>query len=221
MASPLPTPDLGVNVHLNMLSQMPSPHGKNSLHFCGKNIEEFLTKYEHFAKHANLTENKKCQEICIYFTKREKCILDVLSSYCEENWRSLKRELCSLYMSSSEKCTYQPWDIQCFINRKCKITKLIHFDMYHRQFMVISTSLKAQNALSGYDRSNYFWSSIHLASLRDVLEVKLRNQGFWIDLTLPPPMHWVVEVANKFLNQDIYQLHNVNLRMFSKVSKEK
>src|SRR6266436_3726923 len=143
MASPLPTPDPGVNVHLNMLSQMPSPHGKN--------IEEFLTEYEHFAEHANLTENKKCQEIRIYFTKREKRILDVLSGYREENWRSLKRELHSLYMSLSEKCTYQPRDIQCFINRKRKITKLIHFDTYHRQFMVISTSLEAQNTLSGYD----------------------------------------------------------------------
>src|SRR5260370_31088818 len=108
MASPLPAPDPGVNVHLNMLSRMPSPRGKNSLCFRGKNIEEFLTEYEQFAKHANLTENKKCQEIRIYFAKREKCVLDVLSSYCEENWRSLKRELRSLYMSSSEKRTYQP-----------------------------------------------------------------------------------------------------------------
>ncbi len=78
--------------------------------------------------------------------------------------------------------------------------------------MVISTSLKAWNALSGYDRSDYFWSGIRPASLRDALEVELRNQGFWIDLTLPPPMHRVVEVANKFLNQDVYQLHDVNLR---------
>src|SRR5258708_36716650 len=200
MASPPPAPDPGVNVHLNMLSRMPSPRGKNSLHFHGKNIEEFLTEYEHFAKHANLTENKKCQEICIYFTKREKRVLDVLSGYCEENWRSLKRELHSLYMSLSEKCTYQPRDIQHFIDRKCKITKLIHFDMYRCQFMVISTSLEVQNALSGYDRSDYFWSGICPASLRDALEVELRNQGFWIDLTLPPPMHRVVEVANKFLN---------------------
>ena len=78
--------------------------------------------------------------------------------------------------------------------------------------MVISTSLKAQNALSGYDHSNYFWSGIHLASLRDTLEVELRNQGFWIDLTLPLLMHRVVEVANKFLNRDVYQPCDVNLR---------
>src|SRR6266436_756081 len=160
MASPPPAPDPGVNVHLNMLSRMPSPRGKNSLRFCGKNIKEFLTEYEHFAEHANLTENKKCQEIRIYFAKREKRVLDVLSGYCEENWRSLKRELCSLYMSSSEKHTYQPQDIQCFIDRKHKITKLIHFDTYCHQFMVISASLEAQNTLSGYDCSNYFWSGV-------------------------------------------------------------
>src|SRR5258707_14422159 len=136
MASPPPAPDPGVNVHLNMLSRMPSPRGKNSLHFHGKDIEEFLTEYEHFAEHANLTENKKCQEIRIYFAKKEKCVLDVLSGYCEENWRSLKRELRSLYTSSSERCTYQPRDIQRFITRKRKIMKLIHFDMYCHQFMV-------------------------------------------------------------------------------------
>src|SRR5260221_320121 len=118
MASPPPTPDPGVNIHLNMLSWMPSPHGKNSLCFHRKNIKEFLTKYEHFAKHDNLTENKKCQEIHIYFAKREKCILDILSGYHEENWRSLKRELHSLYTSSSEKQTYQLQDIQHFIDRK-------------------------------------------------------------------------------------------------------
>ncbi len=212
MASPLPAPDPGVNVHLNMLSRMPSPRGKNSLRFRGKNIEEFLTEYEHFAEHANLTENKKCQEIRIYFAKREKRVLDVLSGYRKENWRSLKRELRSLYTSSSEKRTYQPRDIQRFIDRKRKITKLIHFDTYRRQFMVISASLEARNALSGYDRSDYFWSGICLASLRDTLEVELRNQGFWIDLTLPPPMHRVVEVANKFLNRDVYQPRDVNLR---------
>src|SRR5258708_30745364 len=78
--------------------------------------------------------------------------------------------------------------------------------------MVISASLEARNALSGYDRSDYFWSGIRPASLRDALEVELRNQGFWIDLTLPPPMHRVVEVANKFLNRDVYQPHDVNLR---------
>src|SRR6266436_1868055 len=187
MASPPPAPDPGVNVHLNMLLRMPSPRGKNSLRFRGKNIEEFLTEYEHFAEHANLTENKKCQEIRIYFAKREKRVLDVLSGYRKENWRSLKRELRSLYTSSSEKRTYQPRDIQRFIDRKRKITKLIHFDTYRRQFMVISASLEARNALSGYDRSDYFWSGIRLASLRDALEVELRNKGFWIDLTLPLP----------------------------------
>jgi len=31
-------------------------------------------------------------------------------------------------------------------------------------------------------------------------------------LMLPPPMNHVIEVANKFLNQDIYQPHDTNLR---------
>ncbi len=78
--------------------------------------------------------------------------------------------------------------------------------------MVISASLEAQNALSGYDCSDYFWSGIQPTSLRDVLEIELRNQNFWINLTLPLPMNRIIEVANKFLNQDIYQPRDVNLR---------
>src|SRR5260221_11846450 len=212
MASPPPTPDPGVNIHLNMLSRMPSPHGKSSLRFRGKNIEEFLSEYEHFAEHANLTEEKKCQEVRIYFARKEKRVLDVLEGYVTGNWRSLKRELRSLYTSSAEKKTYQPRDLQRFIAKRRKIMKLVHFDTYRRQFKVISSSLEARNALSGYDRSDYFWSGIRPTSLRDALEDELRNQGFWIDLTLPPPMYRVVEVANKFLNRDVYQSRDVNLR---------
>src|SRR5258708_36444628 len=130
MASPPPTPAPGVNIHLTMLSRMPSTRGKSSLRFRGKNIEEFLMEYEHFAEHANLTEEKKCQEIRIYFAKKEKRVLNVLEGYLTGNWRSLKRELRSLYTSSSEKRTYQPRDLQRFIARKWRISKLIHFDTY-------------------------------------------------------------------------------------------
>src|SRR5258708_23243956 len=212
MASPPPTPDPGVNVHLNMLSRMPSPRGKSSLRFRGKNIEEFLMEYEHFAEHANLTEEKKCQEVRIYFARKEKRVLDVLEGYVTGNWRSLKRELRSLYTSSAEKKTYQPRDLQRFIAKKWKIMKLVHFDTYRHQFKVISSSLEARNTLSGYDRSDYFWSGIRPTSLTDALEIELTYQHYWIDLTLPLPMNRVVEVANKYLNRDIYQLHDVNVR---------
>src|SRR5258708_16806681 len=212
MASPPPTPDPGVNVHLNMLSRMPSPRGKSSLRFRGKNIEEFLMEYEHFAEHANLTEEKKCQEIRIYFAKKEKRVLDVLEGYLTGNWRSLKRELRSLYTSSSEKRTYQPRDLQRFIARKRRISKLIHFDTYRREFQVITTSLETRNALSGYDRDDYFWSGIQPTSLRDIFENELRNKDLWTDLTLPPSMNQVIETATKFLNCDTYQPRDVTSR---------
>ncbi len=84
MASPVPTPNPDVQV--NILSQMLSPHGKNSLCFHGKDIEDFLTEYEHFAEHVNLTSEKKCEEIRIYFAKKEKCVLDVLEGYLSGDW---------------------------------------------------------------------------------------------------------------------------------------
>jgi len=87
---------------------MPSPCGKNSLHFQGKDIEGFLTEYEHFASHVNLTDEVKCEEIRIYFAKKEKQVLDILEGYVMLNWNNLKGQLQSLYMSSVERRIYQP-----------------------------------------------------------------------------------------------------------------
>src|SRR5258708_12765190 len=81
---PTPTPAAPVEVAnppTNILSCMPSPRGKNSLRFRGKDIESFLTEYEHFAAHANLTDEVKSEEIRIYFSKREKRVLDILGRY--------------------------------------------------------------------------------------------------------------------------------------------
>ena len=128
--APGPGPGTEMNLGVNWLSRMPSPQGKSSLCFQGKDIEEFLVEYKRSADHANLMNVKKCQEIRIYFVRKEKHVLDVLESYTNEDWQGLKRELKSLYMSSAKKKTYQPKDIQHFSTRKRKITKLLHFDTY-------------------------------------------------------------------------------------------
>ena len=65
-STPGPAPALGAsmetNASVNMLSLMPGLCGKNSLHFRGKHIMDFLTEYECTAAQANLTDVKKCQE---------------------------------------------------------------------------------------------------------------------------------------------------------------
>src|SRR5258705_11943240 len=219
MATPEPVVNPVTNLPTNVLSRMPSPRGKNSLRFRGKDIESFLTEYEHFATHANLTDEVKCEEIRIYFSKREKRVLDVLGGYQTLDWDDLKEQLRSLYTSSAERKVYQPRDIQRYITKKRKISKLIHFDTYRCQFIVITAGLEARNALSEYDRDDYFWSGIRPTSLRDVLENELRARDYWTDLTLPPPIERVIEVAVKFLNRAIYQPRNVSSR--SKWSKGK
>ncbi len=60
---------------------------------------------------------------------------------------------------------------------------------------------------------DYFWSGISPTSLRDVLENELRARDYWTDLTLPPPIEKVMEVAEKFLNHAIYQPRNVSSQM--------
>ncbi len=130
----------------------------------------FLTEYEHFTSHVNLTDEVKCEEIQIYFAKKEKQVLDILEGYAMLNWNNLKGQLWSLYMSSVERRIYQPQDIQHFITKKRKISKLIHFDTYQCQFLVITAGLQAQSTISAYNRNDYFWSGIRPTSLRDVLD---------------------------------------------------
>ena len=130
MAGTEPTGVVIANPPTNVLSHMPSPHGKSSLRFHGKDIDDFLSEYEHFAVHANLTDEMRCEEIRIYFSKKEKWVLDVLEGYQSGDWNMLKGELKSLYTSSVEQRTYQPHNLQRFIAKKQKISKLGHFDTY-------------------------------------------------------------------------------------------
>ncbi len=64
--------------------------------------------------HMNLMDNVKCEEIHIYFSKKEKRVLDILGGYTALNWNELKGQLRSLYTLSDKR----------------KISKLIHFDTY-------------------------------------------------------------------------------------------
>ncbi len=69
--------------------------------------------------------------------------MDMLEGYQMLNWSNLKEQLKSLYTSSVERKTYQPRDIQRFIAKKREISKLIHFDTYRQEFLVISAGLEA------------------------------------------------------------------------------
>ncbi len=157
--------------HTHMLPWMPSPCREDSLWFQGKDIDGFLSEYKHFADHASLIDERKCQGIQVYFSKKEKHVLDVLKGYIDEDWQALKEELKSLYTLSAEKKMYQPRDIQWFITKKRDISKLLHFDAYWHEFLVITVGLEARQALSGYDWDDCFWSGIQPTSLWDVLDV--------------------------------------------------
>src|SRR6266478_9707253 len=90
------------NSTIGDLLSMPNPRDKGSLHFKGKHIDRFLAKYESYADRANLTKAKRCKTLRLYFSKREKEVLDILEGYHCRDWSQLKQELQSLYSSSSD-----------------------------------------------------------------------------------------------------------------------
>src|SRR6266436_8440576 len=81
-------------------STMPNPCDKGLLHFKGKDIDVFLAKYEGYADCACLTEFRRCEFLCLYFSKKERRVLDILEGYRCRSWDKLKDELWSLYSSS-------------------------------------------------------------------------------------------------------------------------
>src|SRR5258708_8893470 len=81
-------------------STMPNPHDKGLLHFKGKDINVFLAKYKGYADSAHLTEFQRCRFIHLYFSKKERKVLDILEGYQCHSWDKLKEELWSLYSSS-------------------------------------------------------------------------------------------------------------------------
>src|SRR5258708_23557804 len=72
--------------------------------------------------------------------------------------------------------------------------------------------MEAGTSLDGYEHCDYFFFFKEEEGVRDAVEVELKYQNYWVDLTFPPPMNRVVEVANKYLNQDLYQPRDAILR---------
>ena len=81
---------------------MPNPHDKKDLHFKGKHIDKFLSKYECYVDCAHLTEVQRCEDLHFYFSKQEKWVLDILKGYQNRNWSQLIKELLLLYTSLSK-----------------------------------------------------------------------------------------------------------------------
>ena len=79
---------------------MPNPRDKGTLYFKGKDIDVFLSKFESYADRARLTEFWRCEFLRLYFSKKERRVLDVLEGYRCHSWDQLKEELWSLYASS-------------------------------------------------------------------------------------------------------------------------
>ena len=50
---------------------MPNPRNKGLLHFKGKDIDVFLSKFEYHADCARLTELQRCEFLHLYFSKKE------------------------------------------------------------------------------------------------------------------------------------------------------
>src|SRR5258708_5930998 len=90
-------------------STMPNPCDKGLLHFKGKDIDVFLAKYEGYADHACLTEFRRCKFLHLYFSKKERWVLDILEGYWCHSWDKLKEELWSLYSSSCASGTLSPY----------------------------------------------------------------------------------------------------------------
>ena len=93
---------------LSDMLPMPNPRDKGSLHFKGRDIDVFLSKFEYHADRAHLTEIQRCEFIRLYFSKKEE-FLDILEGFRCRNWDQLKEELWSMYSSSCSSGGISPY----------------------------------------------------------------------------------------------------------------
>ena len=68
---------------------MPNPCDKGLLHFKGKDIDVFLSRFEYHADRACLTEVQRCEFLRLYFSKKEMKFLDILEGFQCRNWSKL------------------------------------------------------------------------------------------------------------------------------------
>src|SRR5258708_4030959 len=87
---------------------MPNPRNKGTLHFKGKDIDIFFSKYKDYADRARLTEIQRCEFLHLYFSKKERQVLDILEEFQCHDWDKLKEELWSLYASSCASGSVSP-----------------------------------------------------------------------------------------------------------------
>src|SRR5258708_5118229 len=87
---------------------MPNPCDKEPLHFKGRDIDVFLSKYEGYADRAHLTEFQRCEFLRLYFSKKERRVLDILKGFQCCDWDKLKEKFWSLYASSCASGSVSP-----------------------------------------------------------------------------------------------------------------
>ncbi len=84
---------------LNDVLSMPNPRDKGLLHFKGQDINVFLLRFKYYTDRAHLTEFQRCEVLRLYFSKKERKVLDILEGFQCRNWSKLTEELWSLYSS--------------------------------------------------------------------------------------------------------------------------
>src|SRR5258708_22606208 len=94
---------------LDDVLSMPNPRDKGLLHFKGQDIDVLLSRFEYYTDRAHLTEFQRCRFLCLYFSKKERKVLDILEGFQCRNWSKLTEELWSLYSSSCASGRISPY----------------------------------------------------------------------------------------------------------------
>ncbi|KAF8328514.1 uncharacterized protein EI90DRAFT_3125909 [Cantharellus anzutake] len=183
---------------------MPMPRSPDVPRFRGRQIIEFLSKYESLADAALFTEAQKCDFLTTYCTEKEVRFISMLDGFENPNWVLLKKDLLDFY-GVDEEPLFCLKDLHKFVEKGRKMKTFDHLDRYLCKFEAISKSLEAQGALTVIDRDDLFYRGFP-SKFRRELKYELRAQGLWSDLTRPPRMNDVVAVAQELLRGDLYDV---------------
>jgi hypothetical protein len=188
--------------------RMPGPRSRDAPRFEGRKLKRFLDEFEVLSNAADLTDKQKCEYLLRYCRGEAEEFVESLQEYEERNWILLEKKLLESYPPEDEERLYTTRTLVSFVKQERIISDTNSFDKYNRRFGVISRALDRKGMLAERNRNDYFFKGIKPVSLRRHITTILEREAKWLDLSAPPPMLNVIDVARKHLQRDRYKIEH-------------
>ncbi|KDQ57381.1 hypothetical protein JAAARDRAFT_130071 [Jaapia argillacea MUCL 33604] len=138
-------------------------------------VEEFLEDYKLLCTQYNITTDKeKCRMVRRYCARQVKRVIEALTSYGDEKWADLKKDIMKLYDHEDESLRYRERDLRRLSRRSRHktMTSRREFHAYQQKFIRVGGWLHQKKVISDDFYNLYFWKGL-LKEVRERAQQRL------------------------------------------------